>query len=716
MPAGSDAAALRARRRAHLQRALNARSLAFIGGEEAASGIEYCRRLGFAGRIHAVNPKRAELAGIACVPTVDDLPQVPDSAWIAVGAEATIDAVARLAAMGAPSAVCYASGFSEAGQNEAERRLIAAAGEMAILGPNCMGLVNYLDGVPVALSPGLGTERPRFGVAMVAQSGTLIGNVVASERSLPISHLFSMGNQAVLDLADGIDAVADDPRVRAVLLYVEGIGDAAAFARAAGRAFANGKTLIALKGGFSAMGRAIALSHTGSLAGAPELREAFFQRLGIVTVESFPALLELGKIYAWDSAPAGNRFMVETCSGTDSGYCADLAERHGIALPQPDAAARRRWARALPPFAAPVNPVDVTMAQWGDRAAQARALLAMLDREGLDREGPERPADGAAVIVNCPAGADDEDMESYWPTLRAMLDVRRQVDVPCFVVANLPEGAPRAVRDLLLAGGVVPLQGMEDAIACLGLAARHSALRRRLTAAGGPDTRLAGRGALEPDRMLDEAAARRELQAAGLAMPAWRSCADADAACLAAREIGFPVALKGRGPGLAHKSEAGAVALGLADCEALRRAAEAMLALPAVSGLAVEAMVSDAVAEIIVGVKRDPAFGLALVVGSGGTMTELLRDCATLLLPASRRDIDEALGGLRGHTLLTGFRARPQGDREALLDAIETVAAYALAHADTLLELDVNPILVRPRGKGALAVDALLRLGAPATP
>lgn len=709
MPAGSDAAAaLRARRRAHLQRALNARSLAFIGGAEAASGIDYCRRLGFAGRIHAVNPKRAELAGIACVPTVEDLPQVPDSAWIAVGAEATIDAVARLAAMGAPSAVCYASGFSEAGQNEAERRLIAAAGEMAIVGPNCMGLVNYLDGVPVALSPGLGTERPRFGVAMVAQSGTLIGNVVASERSLPISHLFSMGNQAVLDMADGIDAVADDPRVRAVLLYVEGIGDAAAFARAAARAFANGKTLIALKGGFSAMGRALALSHTGSLAGEPELREAFFQRLGIVTVESFPALLELGKIYAYDSAPTGNRFMVETCSGTDSGYCADLAERHGIALPQPGAGARRRWARALPPFAAPVNPVDVTMAQWGDRAAQARTLLAMLDREGA-----ARPADGAAVIVNCPAGGDGEDMESYWPTLHAMLDVRRQVDLPCFVIANLPEGAPRAVRDLLLAGGVVPLQGMEDAIACLGLAARHSARRRRLAAAGGPDMRLAGRGALEPDRMLDEQAAKRQLQAAGLAVPAWRSCADADAACLAAREIGFPMALKGRGAGLAHKSDAGAVALGLASQEALRRAAEAMLALPAVSGLAVEAMVSDAVAEIIVGVKRDPAFGLALVVGSGGTMTELLRDCATLLLPASRRDIDEALGGLRGHALLTGFRARPEGDREALLDAIETVAAYALAHADTLLELDVNPILVRPRGKGVVAVDALLRLGTP---
>ena len=689
---------LRARRRAHLQRALHARSLAFIGGEEAASGIEYCRRLGFRGRIFAVNPRRAELAGIACVPTVDDLPQVPDGAWIAVGAEATIDAVARLAAMGAPAAVCYAPGFAEAGCGERERRLIEAAGGMAIVGPNCMGLVTYLDGVPVALSSGLGTERPPGGVALVAQSGTLIGNMVASERSLPVSHLFSMGNQSVLDIADGIDAVAGDPRVRAVLLYVEGIGDAGAFARAAATAFENGKALIALKGGFSAMGRAIALSHTGSLAGAPELVEAFFRRLGVLAVDSFPELLETAKIYAYDSAPAGNRFMVETCSGTDSGYCADLAERHGIALPQPDATARRRWARVLPPFASPVNPVDVTMAQWGDREAQARTLLTML------RQG----ADGAAVIVNCPAG---EDAESYRATLLAMLDVRRRSGLPCFTIANLPEGAPREVREMLLAGGVVPLQGMEDAIACLGRVARHAARRRQLAAAGGPDVRLAGQGALAAGEALDEQAAKRALRAAGLAVPAWRICADAGAACLAAAEIGFPVALKGRGAGLAHKTEAGAVALGLRSGDELRRAAEAMLALPGIDGLAVETMVTDAVAEVIVGVRRDPAFGLALVVGAGGVMAELLRDCATLLLPCSRREVDDALRGLAVQALLAGFRGRAAGDREALLDAIEAVACYALRHAGTLLEMDVNPILVRPRGRGAVAVDAFIRFG-----
>ena len=316
---------------------------------------------------------------------------------MAVSAERAIDAIARLNAMGSPSAAVYTAGFSETGDGALERRLVEAAGDMAVVGPNCMGVVNYLDGVPVALTPDLGTERPEHGVALVAQSGTMIGNMVNSGRSLPVSHLFSMGNQAVTEIADAIDVLADDARVDAILLYVEGLRDAGAFARAAARAFDRGKTIVAMKAGASETGRDVAMSHTGSLAGPPELYDALFDRLGIVKVETFPELLEMSKLFAFDGAPRGNRLMVETCSGTDSGYCADLAERHGVVLPKLDGEAREAVERVIPAIATPANPLDVTMEQWGDREAQATSLIALL----------RQPSDAAALVINLPPARRD---------------------------------------------------------------------------------------------------------------------------------------------------------------------------------------------------------------------------------------------------------------------------------------------------------------------
>ena len=451
----------RVRRRKNLKKLLNARSIAFIGGSAAVGGIRYCRAMGFSGDIWAVNPTRSELEGVACVPRVSDLPAAPDASWIAVPAPSAVQTIAELNEIGAPSAVCYTAGFAESGEVALERQLISAAGDMAIVGPNCIGAVNYLDGIPVAISPSLGTDRPPHGVAVIAQSGTIIGNMTSSHRSLPVSHLLSMGNQSILDLADGIDAVTDDPRVDAILLYVEGLTDASAFAEAAKRAFDNGKSLLVLKGGSSETGRKLALSHTGSLAGSTAFYEAFFDRLGIVSVQSFPELLEISKLFAFDSVPQGNRLMVQTASGTDSGYCADLAEKYGVDLPQPNDEQRQDWLQALPSIATPTNPVDVTMQQWGDRPAQANTLLTML----------QTPSDAAAVIINY---LSDEPAEAWDSTVMAMADVRKQVDVPCFVIANLPEGAPRRVREMSLANDVVPLQGMEDALACISR--RHATL------------------------------------------------------------------------------------------------------------------------------------------------------------------------------------------------------------------------------------------------
>tara|TARA_B100000676_G_scaffold240929_1_gene241970 strand:+ start:2004 stop:4109 length:2106 start_codon:yes stop_codon:yes gene_type:complete len=691
-----------AKRRANLKKLVNARSIAFVGGRQAASAISYCKAIGFEGDVWAVNPKQTEVDGVPCFHSVKDLPSVPDATWVAVSTERTIETIADLNAMGAPSAVVYTAGFSETGDGELERQLIDAAGDMAVVGPNCIGVVNYLDGVPIALTPGLGVERPDHGVALIAQSGTIIGNMVFSERSLPISHLFSMGNQSVTEIADAVDVLADDPRVDAILLYIEGLRDASSFAQAATRSFNHGKPLIALKAGVSEMGRELALTHTGSLAGSPELYDALFDRLGIIKADTFPELLEMSKLFAHNGVPQGNRLLVETCSGTDSGYCADLAERHGVDLPALSEPVRQAVAEVIPTIATASNPLDVTMEQWGDRLAQAKSLVTML----------AEPADAAALVINFPSRGDTT---SYDPAAEAMLDVKAATDLPCYVITNLPEGAPDWMRTMLAEHGIITLQGMEDAFACIGKGARYVTERDALAAVGGPETRLLSCSPLEAIGSLSEAESKSRLGAFGLPVPESALCNTAGDAVRAARAMGLPVVVKGHGEELAHKSELGAVAVNLGDEKAVHDAATAILALQGIEQVLVDAMVTDAVAEIIVGIKRDATLGMGLMLGSGGILTELMRDTMTLLLPTTPEAIGVALGRLRGYQLLTGFRDRPAGDVEALIAAVSSVAAFAEAHVATLQELDINPIMVRPEGKGVMAVDALVRMGKPQT-
>jgi acyl-CoA synthetase (NDP forming) len=685
----------RAQRRANLRRGLTARSIAFIGGSGVEHGIQYCRDLGFTGRLYAVNPKRPSIAGVPCVPSVRDLPEPPECSFIAVNPEIAIDAVADLAAIGAPSAVMYTAGFAESGDHDLQRRLREAAGAtLALVGPNCIGTINYFDAVPVAIG-NHGVERPAKGVAVIAQSGTITINLVGADRSLPIGYLLSIGNQAVLGMADYVDVVLDDPRVTGLVLYVEGLDDAQAFAEAAAKAHARGVPVIVLKAGVSEMGRRIALSHTGSMSGASELYDTFFERLGVVRAGSFTELLEVAKLLTMGPVPKGNRLSIETCSGTDSGYCADLADRYGVALPQPSPAVQHALREVIPAIATPANPLDVTMVQWNDRAAQATSLITLL----------REPTDAAALVINYPTNSEGS---TYDPAIEAMIDVRASTDLPCYVITNLPEGAPRRVRDTMAKHGVVTLQGIEDAFAAFGRAARYAARRDALAAQGGVESRLILGDGGGDAQAADEWTSKASLRRAGVTLPDGRRVADAEAAVQAAEALGYPVVLKGCGARLLHKTEAGAVALGLDNADAVRAAARAMATVPGLEGFIVERMVKGAVAELIVGARRDPLFGMTLTLGAGGVLTELLRDVQNLILPVRETDVRDALHRLRAWPLLDGFRGRPKGDVDAVVAAVIAIAASLERDAKRVVELDVNPLMVLPRGQGAVAVDALL--------
>jgi acyl-CoA synthetase (NDP forming) len=434
------------------------------------------------------------------------------------------------------------------------------------------------------------------------------------------------------------------------------------------------------------------------MAGAPELYQALFDRLGIVSVNSFSELLETVKILALSDPPAGNRLSIETCSGTDSGYCADLADRFGVDLPQPDEHVKRELRAVIPEIATAMNPLDVTMAQWADREAQATSLLTLL----------HQPTDAAALIINFPQGPWKE---SYLPAIDAMYDVRSGTDIPCYVISNLAEGLPKDVRESLIAAGIVPLQGIEDAFASLGRVARYVKQWDRLRAEGGPKARLLDvHGSGGKVRALDEWASKQWLREAGVAVPEGRHVTTVDEAVAAAEGLGcYPAVLKGAGSTLLHKTEIGAVAVGLPDSHSVRDVAQAMADdIEGIEGFIIEQMVRDAVAEVIVGARRDDLFGVSLLIGAGGIFTELMHDVRNLLLPVTRDEVRQAIESLKIAPLLHGFRGRPPGDVDALVDAVMAIAARAEEDAAHLVELDVNPLLVRAAGHGAVAVDALL--------
>ncbi len=691
--------------RDNLKRLLAPRHLAFIGGRSMARALKRCAEGGFAGELWLVNPQHAELEGVPCIARVADLPCAPDAVFIATHREQTLASVAELAALGAGGAICYASGFAETGAEGAalQSELLAAAGDMALLGPNCYGLLDYLHGAalwPVAH----GGRRVEKGVAVLTQSGNFAYNLSMSDRSLPVAYMASVGNQAQLGVAELMDVLLDEPRVTAIGLHLEGLRNVPGFARAAHKALEKGVPIIALKTGVSQIGAQLALSHTSSLAGSDALYDALFERLGVIRVSGPVSFMETLKAAACGTLPAGPGLIALACSGGDAGLIADYAEANGLRLPALDDRQRHALAQILPGYANVANPLDFTTAIWGD----AESLRHMLDI------ALRSAADAALLVLDYPGEGTGERPQCDL-LLELFCEALERHGKAGFIASAFPELLPAAARDRLHARGVAALQGVEDGLAAWGRIAAYRQRRDRLLERGESALVPLCPAPVSDGRTLDEWQSKQALRAFGLPVPQGilstpeRAPGDAET-------LGYPLALKAVSAQLPHKTEAGGVALDLRDAEALRRALDEMRQRLAASAPGVafervllERMARPPLAELIVGIKRENGFGLALVIGAGGILVELLKDSRSLLLPTNDAAIRDALLSLRSAPLLTGFRGRPAADLEALVAAIRAVADYACENAGQLLELDVNPLLVS--ADGAVAVDALIRLG-----
>jgi acyl-CoA synthetase (NDP forming) len=687
---------------ADIQRLIAPRSIALIGAGTWTDAVAAGNvSLGYQGTLWRVHPSRPSTATTTYYRSVAELPAAPDAAFIAVPNTQAPAVAGALAARGCGGFVCFTAGFSETGSELGQRLtrdLLRNAGDLPFFGPNCYGFVNFFDRAAMLPDQVVGETRDR-GVALICQSGTIALTLMFNDRSLPIGCLFTVGNQSRLAVEDLIEILCDDPRVTAFGLYLEGVKDAAAFARAADRARAVGKPIAVVKSGRTPAAARTAHSHTGALAGEDSVFDAFCRQAGLARCDTLGSLCETLKLLHTSGALPGKKILVMGASGGDMAMTADVARALDLdfaAIPERSAVTLREL---LTDRVTVANPLDIHTYLWFDPPALGRVFRTVLNA-GYDAVGfmldcpPEQKADTASyhAVIDEFIAAAQAAAAGGAPSRAALM-------------ASLPETISAGIRKRCFDGGVVPLQGQREALEALSLAGGiGAAWRARL----GAQLQVPPKpGAGSEAYSLNEAEGKQALAAFGVPIPRGR-VVTVGGVSESAAALGFPVVIKAVGAHLEHKSEVGGVVLNVRSIAAAAAAGARLAALS--DTLLVEEMTTDGVAEILIGVIVDPQFGQVLVLGTGGVLTELVSDSVSLLPPWTRESISEALRRLAVAKLLAGYRGKPPGDSGALVDCILQIARYASATSATLIEIDVNPVIVRPDGKGVAAVDAMIRL------
>ncbi|BBD99533.1 CoA-binding protein [Sphingobium amiense] len=692
-----------------LDRLLRPRSVVIVGASDkpgalGASVLANLLRNGFAGDIHLINPKRAEIGGRRCLPSVESLPQGVDAAVLAIPRVAVLDAVRALAERGVGAAVIFSAGFAEGGEEGlAEQReiaRIAGRANMVVEGPNCLGMTNFIDRVPLTF---VETDaRPlgnRKGIGIVSQSGAMacVLSTTLASRDLGLSFSVSTGNEAASGVEDYVDYLIADASTRVIAMIVEQFRKPARFLAAARRAREAGKTIVLLHPGKSSAARESAATHTGAMAGDYQLMRAKVQRAGVIFAETLEELGDIAEIaLRCPAIPAGGVAVLGE-SGAFKALTLDLCEALDLDLPPVDDASAPALRAALPDFVSVSNPLDLTAQGLVDPDLYYRTLAALF---GDDRFG----AIVAGIIQTDPVTVGIK----LPPILRAVDDLHPPKPL---IFAGLDEGAPVSDSDLaqLRQRGIPYFPSTERAFRALKRLNDHA--RRDFSedaAAPLPAPGLPSEGGVVP-----EYRAKQILAPLGIPFPKGAFCTGIDEALAAAEAVGYPVALKAQSADLSHKSDAGGVILNLRDADELRAGWDRLFANVAahdasirLDGALLEAMGERGV-ELIIGAKSDPDWGPVILAGFGGVTAEILQDVRLLTPDLPLPQIVAELHRLKQAVLLRGFRGAPALDVEAVARIIATLGRVLLAEP-SIREIDLNPVIVYPEGRGAVALDALM--------
>lgn len=687
-----------------LRAALDPRSIAVIGASEHPDKIGgrplfYLARHGYQGKVYAINPKRTQTQGFPTVASLDDLPEAPDAAIVVVPGDAAVAAVEHCARIGVKACVTMTSGFGETGTaagKAAEARMVAAAraGGMRMIGPNSQGMANFSNGAILSFSSMFIEAPPMDGpVGVVSQSGAMsvVPYGMLRARGIGVRYANATGNDADVSVAEVAAAVAEDPAVRLLLLYLESIGDPAALAEAARIARDRGLPIVALKSGRTAAGQLAAQSHTGALANEDRIVDEFFRQHGIWRAADLRELVQCTELYLKGWKPSGRRLVAISNSGAVCVLAADAATRAGMPMAALATDTRAAMAAALPSFATSTNPIDLTAALltnsrlFGD-------ILPILARD---------PA-ADAFLIGLPVAGAAYDVDAFARDTAAFAATTGKP-----TVAAIPQ---TSVAAPFRTAGIPVFETEGEAVAALAQFAAHH--ERMQAARGGRAERPAP---VSATRSLNEAASLAVAKAAGIPVVPHRQCHTTDQAVAAMAAIGAPVAVKGCSSEVAHKSELGLVRLNVSGEPAVRAAFDELRHGLESRGLAFDGVIVAAMTtgrrELMIGAHVDPVFGPVVVFGDGGKYVEALPDAAMLLPPFAADDVLQALANLRVAPLLRGVRGEAPMDVTAFAQAVVAVGRLMLQSPGQIMSLDLNPVLVGTDGAGCVALDAVVFVG-----
>jgi acetate---CoA ligase (ADP-forming) len=701
----------------NLERLFNPRSIAVIGASQniktiSGQPVYALAKHGYAGPIYPVNPKYAEVEGHRCYPAVADLPEVPDLALILVAAARVPQMLTEVGRKGIPFCIIFSSGFAETGDEgralQAQIAAIAREYDIAVVGPNCQGMIGVTDNVYAGFGSAFSGDNFRGGsLSMTTQSGGFGYGVVilAEESGLGFRHIVSTGNEVGLTTTDFIDWFAQDPQTKVIGAYMEGVKDAHRLLEVGDRALDADKPVLIWKVGNTEVGSRAAASHTANLGGALALYEAAFRQRGMIRVRDANELIDYTKVFESGKRPAGNRVAIVTISGGGGILMADQCVESGLSVGPLTKESEAKLKGIIPAFGSWQNPIDITAGIFNNPEMLAQAMQIIVDDPTVD----------SIVVINA-------SLQGEIATLRAkeLVELNRTTPKPILTAWSAREkfaaDAYRVLREGRVPRFATPV-ACGKALAALTTFAEAQRRRARektepVLALSRPQAQqmLAGRSA-----DLAEHQAKALIAQYGIAVTREVLATDRAAAMTAAQSIGFPVVLKIQSPDIAHKTEAGGVRVGLADAQAVGQAYDQIIASAKahapearIEGVSVQEMVRGGT-ELIVGVQNDPLFGPAVMVGLGGVYAEVFKDVSFRLAPLTRSIADSMLQELNCFPLLDGARGRPKADVDAVVDTLLALSALAIDLKDELAELDINPLLVLDRGQGVKALDALAK-------
>lgn len=671
-------------------------------GRGAANGALASR---IAERAYFVHPKRTELFGKKCWPSITSLPEAVDCVVLCTSCQTIPGLLTEAGEKGVGAAVIYASGFSEEGTEEGHAleeqvKDIARRYDMCVLGPNCMGLINNISKVNMwGGHTHWDLEDTAHGIAIIAQSGFVSAEILNTD-FFNVSYAISSGNGNICTLEDFLDFVIRDDQVHVVALYLEGVRDPQRFLEALKRAAELRKPVVILKAGRSAIGAIAAASHTGSMAGSNRAFECIFEKYGVIaakTLEEFMCLAQTMSVLR-GNIPEKKEYAVISFSGGESTLSADIAEETGVALAQLSEETKAEIKKYIPGFAAAKNPLDATTSLFHDDEKTI----------GLLKAFQADPAVGAITVgTNVKNTGDATTNELCGAIAKAKA---QGVTKPVLAIPSLENYRYRESRRILENAGVPLMSSMGTAFRCLkelaDFASYDCSRRTLVPCVPGPHGKNTA--------ALTEFDSKAEMRACGVPVPDQAIVRSAEEARAAAERMKAPLVLKINSDQILHKTDAGGVKLNIRTPEEAEAAYREILENVARSkpgaatdGVLVQEMVPAGV-EILIGVTNDPQFGPMLLAGMGGVLAEVFQDTALYPAPLNREEAMAMLRRLKGYRLLTGFRGSPPCDVEALADTMVKIADYACRRRDEIKEMDLNPVFVYPEGQGVCAVDALI--------